>query len=45
MPLFKRKKKQVVEHNEVPANQVQQKQGVYDIDYRVLTGKYFLVKK
>ena len=38
MPLFKRKKKQVVEHNEVPVNQVQQKQGVYDIDYRVLTG-------
>ena len=38
MPLFKRKKKQVVQNNAVPANQVKKRADVYDIDYRVLTG-------
>lgn len=38
MPLFRRKKKQVIENNAIPANQVKQKVDLYDIDYRVLTG-------
>lgn len=38
MALFKRKKKQVVEDNSIPANQIKQKKDIYDIDYRVLTG-------
>lgn len=38
MALFRRKKKQVVEDNSIPANQVKLKRDIYDIDYRVLTG-------
>lgn len=38
LALFTRKKKQVIERNDIPANQVKQREGVYDIDYRVLTG-------
>ncbi len=38
MPLFERKKKQVVQNNAIPANQVKKRADVYDIDYRVLTG-------
>lgn len=38
LALFQRKKKQVIENNEIPANQVTQQKDVYDIDYRVLTG-------
>lgn len=38
MALFQRRKKQVNKHNDVPAVQVKQQSGIYDIDYRVLTG-------
>ena len=38
LPLFRRKKKQVVENNTVPASEVKRQVDVYDIDYRVLTG-------
>lgn len=38
MGLFRRRNKQVVDNNSVPANQVKQKEDVYDIDYRVLSG-------
>ncbi len=38
MALFKRKKKQVLETQSIPANQVKRRSDVYDIDYRVLTG-------
>ena len=38
MALFKRKKKQVIETQSVPANQVKRRSDVFDIDYRVLTG-------
>lgn len=38
MALFRRKKKQVVDNNAVPANQVKHREDNYDIDWRVLTG-------
>jgi hypothetical protein len=36
--LFKRRRKQIIDNNAVPANQVKRKTDLYDIDYRVLTG-------
>lgn len=38
MGLFKRRKRQVIDNNAIPANEIKQKKDVYDIDYRVLTG-------
>lgn len=38
MPLFKRRKKQKISDNSIPANAIEKREDRYDIDYRVLTG-------